>query len=173
MAAPVPGRRSVAEIAIALTLLGLGVGVVIGGRALAGASQAYAIIGPDLMPFLVGVGLVLVGAVLLWHALTGGYRNGEPDDAAARGDHPFIASAFLWVLGGLAAQMALMKTGGFVIAAAALFVCVARGFGSRHALRDTVTGLLIGLAVFFFFVHLLNVNLPAGLLTPLLGTAGI
>ena len=92
---------------------------------------------------------------------------------STRGDHAFIGSAFAWVLAGLGAQMALVHTAGFVIAAAALFVCVARGFGSRRPVRDLLTGLLMGLGVFLFFVHFLNVNLPAGLLKPILGAAGI
>ena len=69
--------------------------------------------------------------------------------------------------------MALIHTAGFVIAAAALFACVARGFGSVRWLRDAALGLALGLAVFSFFVHFLNVNLPAGWLKPLLGTAGL
>jgi hypothetical protein len=32
---------------------------------------------------------------------------------------------------------------------------------------------VLGLGVFAFFVHFLNVNLPAGWLRPLLGAAGI
>ena len=90
-----------------------------------------------------------------------------------RGDHAFVGGAFLWVLAGLALQMALMHTAGFVIAAGGLFLCVARGFGSSRPVRDLVIGLVIGLAVFLFFVKFLNVNLPAGLLKPLLGAAGI
>jgi putative tricarboxylic transport membrane protein len=54
-----------------------------------------------------------------------------------------------------------------------LFACVARGFGSRRAARDLGLGLFIGIAVFLFFVKFLNVSLPAGWLTPLLGGAGI
>ena len=69
--------------------------------------------------------------------------------------------------------MALMHTVGFVIAAGVLFFCVARGFGSTRPVRDLVVGLVIGLAVFLFFVKFLNVNLPAGVLKPLLGVAGI
>jgi hypothetical protein len=34
-------------------------------------------------------------------------------------------------------------------------------------------GIALALGVFFFFVKLLNVNLPAGWLAPLLGGAGI
>jgi len=69
--------------------------------------------------------------------------------------------------------MALVHTAGFVIAAAALFACVARGFGSTRWLRDLAIGLVLSLLVFLFFVRFLNVNLPAGWLKPILGGAGI
>jgi hypothetical protein len=39
--------------------------------------------------------------------------------------------------------------------------------------RDSIIGLALALGVFVFFVKLLNVNLPAGWLGPLLGGAGI
>ena len=55
----------------------------------------------------------------------------------------------------------------------ALFALVARGFGSRRWARNVAIGLVLALAIFLFFVKLLNVNLPAGWLTPLLGSAGI
>ena len=96
-----------------------------------------------------------------------------PDDPEARGDHAFVPSAFLWVVAGLLAQMVLIHTAGFPLAAMALFVCVARGFGSTRWLRDAAVGLAIGILVFLFFVRFLNVNLPAGWLLPVLGTAGL
>ncbi len=165
-------RRSPAEVAISAAVLALGIAVAAIGRSLSG-NQGYSLVGPDMMPIVVGIGLCFLGAWLLVESLSGGWRNPEPDLPEARGDHPFIAGAFAWVLGGLALQMALVHTAGFVIAAGALFFCVARGFGSRRPVRDLVIGLVIGLAVFLFFVKFLNVNLPAGLLRPLLGAAGI
>jgi putative tricarboxylic transport membrane protein len=54
-----------------------------------------------------------------------------------------------------------------------LFACVARAFGSRRVARDAALGFVLALAVFLFFVKLLNVNLPPGWLRPLLGGAGI
>jgi putative tricarboxylic transport membrane protein len=69
--------------------------------------------------------------------------------------------------------MALIHSAGFVLAAAVLFACVARGFGSLRWLRDRAIGLLLGLGVFLFFVRFLNVNLPAGWLQPILGGAGL
>ena len=165
-------RRSPAELVLSLAVLVLGIAVAAIGASLSG-NQGYSFIGPDMMPITVGIGLGILGAWLLVEALSGGWRNSEPDLPEARGDHPFLAGAFLWVLGGLAVQMALMHTVGFVIAAGVLFFCVARGFGSTRPVRDLVVGLVIGLAVFLFFVKFLNVNLPAGVLKPLLGVAGI
>ena len=166
------GRRSPAELAISAAVLALGIAVAVIGRSLSG-NQGYSLVGPDMMPIVVGLGLCVLGAWLLVESLSGGWRNPEPDVPEERGDHPFIAGAFVWVLGGLAVQMALVHTAGFVIAAGALFFCVARGFGSTRPVRDLLIGLVIGLGVFLFFVKFLNVNLPAGLLRPLLGAAGI
>jgi putative tricarboxylic transport membrane protein len=67
----------------------------------------------------------------------------------------------------------LIHRAGFVLAQAALFACVARGFGSAKLLRDIAVGIFLGLAVFLFFVKFLNVNLPAGWLQPILSGAGI
>jgi putative tricarboxylic transport membrane protein len=69
--------------------------------------------------------------------------------------------------------MALIHSAGFVLAAMVLFACVARGFGSTRFARDLAVGLVLGLAVFLFFVRFLNVNLPAGWLLPILGGAGL
>jgi putative tricarboxylic transport membrane protein len=104
---------------------------------------------------------------------TGGWRERVSDDPAERGEHPFHWSAFAWVSAGLFAQMVLIQTAGFVLAAAALYALVARGFGSPRWARDLAIGLVLGVAVYLFFVRFLNVSLPAGWLKPLLGTAGL
>jgi putative tricarboxylic transport membrane protein len=69
--------------------------------------------------------------------------------------------------------MALIGWAGFIIAGTALFACVARGFGSRRIARDLAIALVMSVAIYLFFVQLLNVNLPAGWLAPVLGGAGI
>lgn len=161
-----------AELALSLGVLALGIAAAVVAWQLP-EGGGYARIGPNFVPKGVAAALVLLGVWLLAETFTGGWRARVADEAQERGEHPFLPSAFLWVVAGLAAQMALIHTAGFVLAAAALFACVARGFGSRRWLRDLVGGLVLGLAVFAFFVHFLNVNLPAGWLKPLLGAAGI
>lgn len=161
-----------AQLALSLAVVMLGIAAAIVAFALP-AMGGYSRVGPNVMPVAVSLGLVALGVWLLIEYLTGGWRSPVADDAVSRGEHPFVGSAFAWVSAGLFAQMALIHTAGFVIAAAALFTCVARGFGSARWLRDAIAGLAIGLVVFFFFVRFLNVNLPAGWLYPILGGAGL
>jgi putative tricarboxylic transport membrane protein len=135
------------------------------------SAGGYARVGPNVMPAAVAAGLIVLGAWLLYESLSGGWRGATPDDAAARGEHRFCAAAFVWVTVGLIAQMLLIHRGGFVIAGVALFAAVARGFGSRRLARDLAVGLALMLAIFLFFTHLLNVNLPAGWLQPVMEAA--
>jgi putative tricarboxylic transport membrane protein len=163
-------RRSRAEIALSLGVLALGAGAAIVTARLPGEG-GYAGIGPNFIPAVVSGGLALVGAWLLWEALAGGWRHRAAPEAGA--EHPFHGAAFGWITAGLAAHMALIGWAGFVPAGAVLFACVARGFASRRPARDAALGLALSLAIFLFFVKLLNVNLPGGWLAPLLGAAGI
>jgi putative tricarboxylic transport membrane protein len=165
-------RGAMAERALSVAVLALGVFVAWVAAGLPG-SRSYSAIGANFMPAVVGAGLIALGVWLLAEHFTGGWRAREPDHPAERGEHAFHRGAFAWVSGGLFAQMALIHTAGFVPAAAALFTCVARGYGSRRPARDAAIGLALGLAVFVFFVRFLNVNLPAGWLKPVLGAAGI
>jgi putative tricarboxylic transport membrane protein len=160
-----------AELALSLAILALGIAVAVGTTMLPSAG-GYARIGPNFMPGAVAAGLILLGLWLVYEALSGGWR-GCPDAPEASGLHRFHAGAFAWVSIGLFAHMLLLDRAGFVLAGAALFVCVARGFGSLRLGRDGAIGIVMSLAIFFFFVRFLNVNLPAGWLKPLLGSAGL
>jgi putative tricarboxylic transport membrane protein len=160
------------ELAISLGVLALGLGALAVALRLPEAG-GYARIGPNVLPKVVAGGIAVLGLWLLAEVFTGGWRDRVPDDPAERGEHAFIGRAFAWVSAGLFAQMLLIDRAGFVIAAMLLFACVARGFGSRRVARDLGVGALLGVAVYLFFVQFLNVNLPAGWLKPLLGTAGL
>lgn len=165
-------RRSPAEIALSIGVLALGVGVAAITATLP-SEGGYAGIGPNFIPGVVAAGLILLGLWLGFEAFSGGWRDAAPDDPKSRGEHRFNGSAFGWISAGLFVHMVLIGWAGFVIAGAALFACVARGFGSRRVARDLAVGLVLALGIFLFFVQLLNVNLPAGWLAPVLGGAGI
>jgi putative tricarboxylic transport membrane protein len=161
-----------AELVLSLAVLALGVAVAVATAQLPGAG-GYSRIGPNVAPAVIAAGLILLGLWLVYEAVTGGWRARTPDDPAQRNEHRFYTSAFIWVSVGLFAEMLLIHRAGFVLAQAALFTCVARGFGSARLIRDLAIGLSLGVAVFLFFVKFLNVSLPAGWLAPILGAAGI
>jgi putative tricarboxylic transport membrane protein len=158
--------RSGAEIALSLGVVALGIGVAAVTATLP-SEGGYAGIGPNFIPAVVAAGIIVLGLWLGYEAFTGGWRS------AAEHAERFEPRPFLWITAGLFAHMALIGWAGFVIAGTVLFACVARGFGSRRTVRDVAIGLVLALAIFLFFVKLLNVNLPAGWLAPLLGGAGI
>jgi putative tricarboxylic transport membrane protein len=146
-------RRAEAALSLGVVALGAGMAAV---TATLPAEGGYAGIGPNFIPAVVAGGMIVLGLWLAFEAFTGGWRHREEE---AR---PFGKAAFAWISAGLFAHMALIGTAGFVLAGALLFALVARGFGSRRPLRDAATGLVLCLAIFLFFVKLLNVNLPAG-----------
>jgi putative tricarboxylic transport membrane protein len=157
-------KARAAEIALSAGVVALGVGAAVVTAGLPGEG-GYAGIGPNFVPAVVSAGLILLGCALFRDAWRGRWRAVQAD--------PFAKAGFLWVSGALFAHMLLIGTAGFVLAGAALFAGVARGFGSRRGLRDAALGLVLSLAIFLFFVRLLNVNLPSGWLAPLLGGAGL
>jgi putative tricarboxylic transport membrane protein len=157
--------RSGAEIALSIGVVVLGVAVAAVTATLP-SEGGYAGIGPNFIPAVVAAGIIVLGLWLGYEAFTGGWRV-MPEHA-----EPFVAAPFAWVSAGLFLHMALIGWAGFVVAGAALFFCVARGFGSRRIARDIAIGLVLALAIYLFFVKLLNVSLPAGWLAPVLGTAG-
>ena len=151
-----PAReRNPAELALSVGVLALGCGAAAVTATLS-SEGGYSGIGPNFMPGVVSLGLIVLGAWLLYEALSGGWRHTSPHEGV------FQRRPFLWVSAGLFAHMALIGWAGFVIAGTALFVLVARGFGSQRLLRDLAFGLALALLVYLFVTQVLNVNLPAG-----------
>ena len=158
--------RSGAEIALSLGVVALGIAVAAVTATLP-SEGGYAGVGPNFIPAVVAGGILVLGLWLCYEAFSGGWRKREKQPEV------FQPSPFLWVTGGLFLHMILIGWAGFVVAGTVLFACVARGFGGNRWLRNLVVGLALSLGIYVFFVQLLNVNLPAGWLQPILGAAGI
>lgn len=125
------------------------------------ADGGYSAVGPRFTPMLIGVGILIVGGVLLYEALSRGWRGiegTEPPEA-------FYAAAFLWIAGGLLLHMIVIGFIGFTLASTLLFTLVARGFGSRRVVHATLIGFVLAALVFLFFTRVLSLALPASPLT--------
>jgi putative tricarboxylic transport membrane protein len=122
-------------------------------------------VGPNFLPWVVAVVLMLCGALLVADALRGGWRDVEEPSGAARGDWAALA----WVAAGVAANAALITVIGFILSCTLCFMLAVRGLrgsegkphgGARGLVLDFVTGFLIAAPAFWLFTKLLAINLP-------------
>lgn len=121
----------------------------------------YAQVGPGVVPRIVGIGLLLLGALLLLEALRGGFRG---IDEAAEARLPMHWASFAWVTGGIVAYGLAIERAGFILASTLLFVMVARGFASHRWLLNTASGAVLAAVVYAIFTYGLGLMLPAGVL---------
>jgi putative tricarboxylic transport membrane protein len=150
-------NRPMPEFLIALGTL-IFAGVVFYQTTLIPVSVTYAKVGPNIMAYLISIILAVLGILLMIAALKGGWQEAEEKEKTL----DFAAVA--WVLLGLGLNVAFITNLGFTIASIALFVCIARGFGSRDYLKNAGIAAIFALIAYFGFVKLLNINIGGGII---------
>ena len=152
--------QSLVGLGVVVLALGLGIGAVS-----IPSNAGYGGVGPNFLPWLVAVALLLCGSFMVYEARTGGFRHMEegPD-----GDQPYWPG-FVWMSAGLLVNAALITTIGFILSCTLCFVLAARGLrnaqgqsarGLKPWLTDGVIGLLIAAPVYWMFTQFLAINLP-------------
>lgn len=144
-------RPDGAALAIALALA-IVAGVIFWSTAQMPAVAGYARIGPTAFPYAIATGLMLLAIGTAAKALKGEFPEREADEIPP----------ILWIVGGLVAQMLLLKIAGFSIATGLLFAAVARGFGRGPLWLTVPLGIVLALAIWLIFAGLLQLSLPAG-----------
>ena len=149
----------------------IGVGTLAAGVLLAvGATQirseaGYSGVGPNFLPWLVAMVLMVCGGLLVWEARSGGFRDMEEPTGASLGHWP----GFVWVTVGLLANAALITSIGFILSCTLCFVLAVRGYKSaegrldlsaRALAKDATIGFAIAAPVYWMFTQLLAINLP-------------
>jgi putative tricarboxylic transport membrane protein len=149
----------------------VGAGALLVGAVMAfGASQipaqaGYAGVGPNFLPWVAAVVLLLCGGLLVWEARSGGFREMEEPSGAATADWHAMA----WVATGVLANAALLTTLGFILSNTLCFMLAVRGLRQsegkgagnlRQTAIDFVTGFLIAAPAFWLFTKALAINLP-------------
>lgn len=129
------------------------------------SASGYAGVGPNFLPWLVAAVLSVCGAMLIWEARRGGFRQLAAPSGAATGDWQALG----WVSAGILANAALLTRMGFVASCALCFALAVRGLRSsqgvpagdvRRTLLDMLTGVLIAAPVYWLFTKVLSINLP-------------
>ena len=156
--------KSSAQTAIGAGTLALGALIIVGATMIS-TEAGYGGVGPNFLPWVVGVALVLSGAFLVYEARSGGFRQMEEPSGAATGDW----QGFAWVSAGILLNALLITTLGFILSCALCFVLTVRGFchaegrldlSPRAWLVDAAIGFAIAAPVYWMFTQLLGINLP-------------
>jgi putative tricarboxylic transport membrane protein len=157
MAEPHGGRADRGGVAIAVGVLALAA-IILWDQAGLQLTSVYGV-GPKAMPIVVAGGLAVLGIANLITAMRGQLPARESVDG----------KAILFILGGLAALIALIGLGGgFIVATAVLFAATSAAFGRRAVFTDLAIGIVIGAVVYLMFDKVLTLSLPAGPLERLL-----
>ena len=144
-----------AQLAIGLGLIALSAVLAVGAWRFP-PEMGFVILPAYVYPYLVAGFLGVVGVLLSYQAFTGGFRELDTSQGVIPGGKTGAA----WVTGGLVGVAVLINLIGFVLAAGLLFACSARGFGSRHPLRDLAIGIALTLPIYWLFNAGLGVSLP-------------
>ena len=154
-----PTAQTLVGALVALTGLGLAVGALkIPGEA------GYGGVGPNFLPWVVAVVLLLCGILIVREALSGGFRDMEAPSGADRAWWPGL----VWVSAGLLANASLITTIGFILSCTLCYLLAVQGLrraqgqgaGARTILVDAITGAAISAPVFWAFTQFLAINLP-------------
>jgi putative tricarboxylic transport membrane protein len=118
--------------------------------------------GPRFFPGILMVAGYLLAALLLLHYL----RSPEPAEELSDRTHRTYTdwSAVAWAVGGFLLFALTLEFLGWILAAALLFWCVARGVGSKRHLFDISLALVLSSAIYLTFGVGLGLNLPSGIL---------
>jgi putative tricarboxylic transport membrane protein len=117
----------------------------------------YAQVGPTVIPWIIVTMIGILGAVITVQASTGWW-------IVAAGHRPVQYKALGWIALGLLLNLLMIGTLGFVLASSAMFLCIARGFGSTKPLRDAGVGFAIAMIAFLGFDRLLGYQIGSGLI---------
>jgi putative tricarboxylic transport membrane protein len=155
--------KEYSELGISVVLAALGVLVLVDAISLPATNERG--LGPDVVPIVVGLALLLVAGLLARDVVKGGKgeaEGGEDIDLSAPADWRtvlLLAAAFL-------ANVVLINLVGFPISGTVLFWGAAYALGSRDFVRDPLISAGLALVTYFVFNDLLGVSLPGG---PLMG----
>ena len=109
-------------------------------------------VGPQVFPYVVATGLILLSIGTLISALRNGFPERSKDDFRP----------IYWIVGGLIGQMLLLSTAGFSIATGILFAFTAKAFGRGPLWQTIPIGAVFAFLVWVAFAKGLQLSLPAG-----------
>lgn len=144
-------RPDGAALVIAIVLAAVAALIFWDVSRLSGAA-GYSQVGPTTVPYAIAYCLI---GLAIWTAIEA-FRNEFP--VRERQQYGPV----VWIVGGLVAQMLLLKVAGFSVATGLLFAMTAAGFGKRKLWFTIPVGIAFSFVVWVIFAKLLQLSLPTG-----------
>lgn len=129
------------------------------------STAGYGGVGPNFLPWVIALSLLVCGCWIVWEAFTGGFRELDTPAGADKAYWP----GFIWLSAGLLINAALITRIGFIFSCTLCFVLAVQGLRAsqglpRHGLSGWIKDILIGAAiaapVYWSFTKFLAINLP-------------
>ncbi|MFD9718305.1 tripartite tricarboxylate transporter TctB family protein [Streptomyces sp. NPDC059076] len=157
--------RDHSELGVSVMLFALGVLVLTDALTMDVDIAQRGPIGPTTVPIVVGIGLLVIAALLAFDVMRGGRgeaEGGEDIDLSEPSDWRTV----LLLAGVFLVFAILINPIGFPISGTLLFWGAAYALGSRHFQRDPLIAAVLSVVTYYLFNNLLGVPLPGG---PLMG----
>lgn len=159
--------RGRSELGVAALLGAIAVVIAVDTAGIRHTAVNAGVMGPQVVPTLIAIGLGLCAIALAIDVLRGGHADpeeGEDIDLSGGAHWPtLLGLAGIILVGAL-----LLDILGFVIASSLMFYGSALMLGSRRYVWALVIGVVLAVLTFYGFVLGLGIPLPAGLLTGIL-----
>lgn len=115
--------------------------------------RSYAQFGPEIFPYIVALGIVVMAGITAVIAWRGGFEARVPLNYAG----------LFWIVSAILAQIVLLYAGsGFIIASTVLFAFSARAFGQTTHILNLSIGAAMATLLFLLFRYGLGLALPNG-----------
>lgn len=148
------GRKVAGQVAVALGVLALGIGVLATTAAIE-VSPIYSRVGPRLFPFMVGGLMTIMGLLLL--------RDVWADDWPCEANDPEAPGVDWMPLGlvaaGLVLNILLIERIGFILSSTIMFTFVAKAFDARRIWLAALIGFILSAVAYFGFADLLGLRM--------------
>jgi len=143
----------------------------------------YTTVGPSVFAWFVAGFLLVLGALLLAAAFKGGWAADQEGTLTEWGSLGWVTLGLLlnlvfidgvdlylrvWPLPHSMAIPIWAPKLGFILASTLMFICIARGFGSRAVLRDGPIGFLLALISYVGFDRVLGYKIGSGIVESLI-----
>lgn len=146
------GRRDLAALGIAVGLFALAA-VIYSDASGYPIRRSYAQFGPEIVPYIVALGILVLGGLTALSALRGGFERRDP----------LNWGGVLWLVSAIVIEIVMLYSGtGFIPASTVLFAFAARAFGQTTHLLNLAIGAVMSTLLFLLFRYGLGLALPNG-----------